>query len=88
MKLPGEEHWTPGKIRSQSGLHSYFVECAGKLYHHNHQQLQASDEEVGRKEPEPPTVLLSSQKRHSMDVSTTPQSPAVDLPVINSEHAM
>ena len=29
MKLPGEEEWTPGKIRNQSGLHSYFVECEG-----------------------------------------------------------
>ena len=63
------------------------VECARKLYHHNHQQLRTSAEEVVRKEPEPPTVLLSSQKRHSVDVSR-PQSPAEDLPVVTSEHAM
>ena len=75
MKLPGEEEWTPGKIRNQSGQHSYFVECAGKLYHRNCRQLRASAEEVGRKEPEPPTVLLSSQRRYSVDVSK-PQSPA------------
>ena len=32
MKLPGEGEWTPGKMRNLSGLRSYFVECAGKLY--------------------------------------------------------
>ena len=77
----------PGKIRNQSRLCSYFVECAGKLYHHNRRQLRASAEEVVRKEPKPPTVLLSSPKRHSVVVSR-PWSPAEDLPVVTSEHAM
>ena len=83
MKLSGEEQWTPGKIRNKSGLHFYLVEYARKLY----QQFQASAKKVERKEPKPCTVLLSSQKRHSVDVSR-PRSPAEGLPVVTSKYAM